>query len=754
MHTSSERIFLWIVRIGLFAIPLLPLYVSSSMLFPFITGKNFAFRIIIEIIFAFWVGLAVMQPAYRPRLTPLFKIITVFIAIVFLADILSPNPYRAFFSNYERMEGFMMLGHLYLYFVMLTSVFKTRRDWLIFLHVSLAASLIASYYGLLQRLGYRVSLQGGFRVDSTIGNPTYFAAYLLFHVWLMTILIHQFWKRWWQAALYGAILLFELVIIYFTATRGVVVALALVVPPFLAALVYFWNRITALRLAGPPTGILTDRRPGRKIAAGVLVLSVAVPLLFWGIRRTEFVQSSQALRRLTNYSLGEGTIQDRIRIWKMSLQGVRERPILGWGQENYYLVFQKYFDPGLYGAEPWFDRSHNVFLDWAVHAGIMGLGAYLAILGAALWQIIRAMRSGAAIFFEGLALIGLFATDFLQKLFVFDNLSSYLLFFAFISYSQFASPAAYPRADPAPTRAGRDPRLYRSGVVAVAVMLVAVAVWGWWANVRAIRESKALIAALQTARGNADIHSVEAAFSRALAYQTFGDTEVREQLGNLAREVAGMEGPADLRRNFVQFALAELRQETSHPAKDVKHLLFMLTVINRGLTLDSSLVQEGETIAAETMRLSPTKQVAGFEVAQYYLGTNRLDRAVEVLESVWRGEPRFQQAAQNLWIVAIMARRPDLIEELRRVWTLNELEERIIFNIARAYQQVEDFASARDTYAVLVAIAPQNPQYRATYAALLARTGNSEEARRQTEEAIRIDPNFGREGGQFLEQLP
>ncbi len=754
MHTSSERIFLWIVRIGLFAIPLLPLYVSSSMLFPFITGKNFAFRIIIEIIFAFWVGLAVMQPAYRPRLTPLFKIITVFIAIVFLADILSPNPYRAFFSNYERMEGFMMLGHLYLYFVMLTSVFKTRRDWLIFLHVSLAASLIASYYGLLQRLGYRVSLQGGFRVDSTIGNPTYFAAYLLFHVWLMTILIHQFWKRWWQAALYGAILLFELVIIYFTATRGVVVALALVVPPFLAALVYFWNRITALRLAGPPTGILTDRRPGRKIAAGVLVLSVAVPLLFWGIRRTEFVQSSQALRRLTNYSLGEGTIQDRIRIWKMSLQGVRERPILGWGQENYYLVFQKYFDPGLYGAEPWFDRSHNVFLDWAVHAGILGLGAYLAILGAALWQIIRAMRSGAAIFFEGLALIGLFATDFLQKLFVFDNLSSYLLFFAFISYSQFASPAAYPRADPAPTRAGRDPRLYRSGVVAVAVMLVAVAVWGWWANVRAIRESKALIAALQTARGNADIHSVEAAFSRALAYQTFGDTEVREQLGNLAREVAGMEGPADLRRNFVQFALAELRQETSHPAKDVKHLLFMLTVINRGLTLDSSLVQEGETIAAETMRLSPTKQVAGFEVAQYYLGTNRLDRAVEVLESVWRGEPRFQQAAQNLWIVAIMARRPDLIEELRRVWTLNELEERIIFNIARAYQQVEDFASARDTYAVLVAIAPQNPQYRATYAALLARTGNSEEARRQTEEAIRIDPNFGREGGQFLEQLP
>ena len=177
--SQFEKAMLWTVKIGLWVLPLLPLYVSGSMLFPFITGKNFTFRIITEIIFALWVGLAVMKSEYRPRLTPLFKIVSIFVAIVFLADLLSPNPWRAFFSNYERMEGFMMLGHLYLYFLMLTSVFKTRRDWLIFFHISLAASLIASYYGLLQRLGYRVSIQGGFRVDATIGNPTYFAAYLL-----------------------------------------------------------------------------------------------------------------------------------------------------------------------------------------------------------------------------------------------------------------------------------------------------------------------------------------------------------------------------------------------------------------------------------------------------------------------------------------------------------------------------------------------------------------------------------------------
>ena len=153
-----ETLFAWVVKIGLFAIPFLPLYVSTSMLFPFITGKNFTFRIITEIIFVFWVWLAAVNPEYRPKLTWLFKAVSVFTLIVFLADILGPNPYRSLFSNFERMEGFMMIGHLYLYCLMLSSVFR-KRDWMIFFHSTLAASLLVSYVGLLQKLVYRISLQ-------------------------------------------------------------------------------------------------------------------------------------------------------------------------------------------------------------------------------------------------------------------------------------------------------------------------------------------------------------------------------------------------------------------------------------------------------------------------------------------------------------------------------------------------------------------------------------------------------------------
>jgi len=43
----------------------------------------------------------------------------------------------------------------------------------------------------------------------------------------------------------------------------------------------------------------------------------------------------------------------------MAWEGVKEKPLLGWGQENFNLVFNKYYEPSLYGQEVWFDRVHN-----------------------------------------------------------------------------------------------------------------------------------------------------------------------------------------------------------------------------------------------------------------------------------------------------------------------------------------------------------------------------------------------------------
>ena len=57
----------------------------------------------------------------------------------------------------------------------------------------------------------------------------------------------------------------------------------------------------------------------------------------------------------------------RLVVWKGSWQGFLERPWLGWGPENFELVFTRHFNPCMFlgecGGEIWFDRSHNIILD-------------------------------------------------------------------------------------------------------------------------------------------------------------------------------------------------------------------------------------------------------------------------------------------------------------------------------------------------------------------------------------------------------
>ena len=59
----SNKILSWAINLGLLSVLFVPLFISRSLFFPFITGKNFAFRIIVEIIFGLWIWLALRDPA-------------------------------------------------------------------------------------------------------------------------------------------------------------------------------------------------------------------------------------------------------------------------------------------------------------------------------------------------------------------------------------------------------------------------------------------------------------------------------------------------------------------------------------------------------------------------------------------------------------------------------------------------------------------------------------------------------------------
>ncbi|MBI4122666.1 MAG: hypothetical protein HY462_01575, partial [Parcubacteria group bacterium] len=143
---QTEKTLSWILKGGLLLTPFLVFIVTRSLYFPFITGKNFTFRILIELLGVVWVYAALKFPSFRPRSSAVLWAVVAFIGVLGVATIFGLSPYRSFWSNFERMEGYIGLLHLFLYSILLISVFKTERDWRAFFYTTVGASALAAVY--------------------------------------------------------------------------------------------------------------------------------------------------------------------------------------------------------------------------------------------------------------------------------------------------------------------------------------------------------------------------------------------------------------------------------------------------------------------------------------------------------------------------------------------------------------------------------------------------------------------------------
>jgi hypothetical protein len=124
---TLEQVLRWIVIIGAYLLPFVVFYVASNLFFPFITGKNFYFRIVVEIMAAAWLSLACVIAAVSSsqKLDP--GRICLICFIMALADAFGANPVKSFWSNFERMDGWVTIAHTFVYLVVAASVLNDRK---------------------------------------------------------------------------------------------------------------------------------------------------------------------------------------------------------------------------------------------------------------------------------------------------------------------------------------------------------------------------------------------------------------------------------------------------------------------------------------------------------------------------------------------------------------------------------------------------------------------------------------------------
>jgi len=693
---ATDKFLRYLALTGIFVALTMPLIVVNFLFFPFISGKGFFFRILVELALGAYVILAVRNPLYRPRKSAIGLAFALFVIIIGVADIFSEHTFKSFWSNFERMEGLVILLHLLAFFLVSSALLTTKRLWRSFFLTSIGVSLIIGLYGIFQLVGFIKIYQGGVRLDSTFGNSAYLAAYMLMHVFLTLFLtLERGVGRGWGIT--GAIVvLFQTFILYSTATRGAM--LGFLVGTFVTLLLVI--------IFGKETPRL------RKISGGVLIALVLLVAGFMAIRDNPVLKRFVPLERLSSISVSSG--QARFRVWSTALQGIKERPVLGWGQESFNFVFNKYYDPRMWSEEPWFDRTHNVILDWAIAGGILGLVAYLSLFAlafTALWKKRKGENRHPLSLESRAVLTGLLAAYFFQNLFVFDNIGTYILFSALLSYLSFVStrqinegPVAREATSLLPGQTETMMRRVVPPVVVLAILFILYA-----GTVRPMMAGSRLIRALG-AQPEGPIKNYEL-YKSALALNTFANSEILEQLAQVTSQVATIQtvDPA-IKQKFFDLTKEEMGKYADAHPNDARYQLFQGSFLSKFRQYDEALVY------LERARvLSPQKQSILFEIGTVYLNVGQFDKALQIFEETYLLDPSFKDARIIYATGAIFAGKQELAESLLKeeFGTARLPDDRII----RAYAETKQYRKVIDLYQVRLEKDPFNVQ---TYLALAA----------------------------------
>ncbi len=401
-----------------------PLVYWSGSVYPYTIPKTVFFLIISELVMALYLGLAFMEPAFRPRRTIWFWSILIFSALLLTVAFTGEDFSRSFWSIQERNLGVFVFLHFAGLSIALSAL-RNKIDWDKVWRFSLISSAAVAVLALIQLQVPDLLLQEnpGSRPGSTFGNPTFMAGYALFHIFLGIYIFFKnqsgksFLGKYWPLM----ISVINIIAIFVSQTRGDLLGLGTGV----LILLVFWS------FHPPVTSNGLEKTWGnKKLFRAILAILIFLGVSFWLTRSASLWQNVPGLGRFQGISLEDSGLQPRLMAIKASWQGIKERPILGWGSENFNLAFNKYYDPSSLRTnyqETRFDKPHNFILEYLVSGGVLLLLAFLFMSGAFLWQV---FRSGD-VFWTQMAAVA-FAAYFIRNLFVFDTIGPLLLLYLFM----------------------------------------------------------------------------------------------------------------------------------------------------------------------------------------------------------------------------------------------------------------------------------------------------------------------------------
>ncbi|HOZ56477.1 MAG TPA: O-antigen ligase family protein [bacterium] len=637
----SEKIYVNILKWGVFASMLSMFLVFKNLLFPYISSKQISFNLIIEILLIFWVALIVKYPQYRPKKSYISFGLLAYFFILVISCFTGADFNLSFWGDVERMLGvFHLLHFLALYFIIVT-VFRTREDWRLLLNYIVILASFVSLYAIANN-----------KSDSTFGNPTYTASFFMFSFYFSLLLFFgekNKYLRW----VYGIPLFLSLWSFKESDISGAFVGLG---SSFIAMLFLY---------------TLLSSHKKLKIVLAVLFITATIGSVVVLLNQdSAFVRGSALLRPFSEINFNNPTLNTRLISWRAALQDFPNHPLLGSGYGNYSLTFDKYFDPKFYNytrSETYFDKAHNNIVEIIATTGILGLITYLSIFAAIAYYLIFGYRQKKIGVHEFVLVGCLLTAYFIQLLAAFDALVTYLVSmttFAYVYYlynrgSEEDEKKIKKNMDE--TMVFGSTEIYALVIVGVTMLLIA-----YQYNVKVYNMLAGTIDG-QKAYAEGKVMETIDIYKKTLASGTVLDRDSRSSLINLfaANPAVINSLPVDKREGVINFLVSLVEANVKYNEHDSMMQMMLAQVYN---------------LAA--MYYIPSGDQSG-DVQKFYEYSDKALKAIDAsIEASPRRVPIYFQKAQ---ILLTRGEKEKTIETLQYAASLNPDYPDGFFYLGRAY---------------------------------------------------------------------
>ena len=744
----SDKIYLLILKTGVYASLLSVFLVFTNLLFPFITSKQISFNILIEILFVIWATFLVKYPNYRPKWSYIsFGLVAFFLALT-LSSFTGVDFNLSFWGDIERMLGVFHLLHFLVFYFIIITVMRKWDDWKWFFIVSTLFAIIVSLKGLGEDT----------KTYSTIGNTAYVSGYLIFNFYFCLLL---FFKE--KASSLKWLYLLPLPI-YFLEFNKANTTGALVGLGFSLIVLFFLY------------GILAENKKIKLATLSLFVFLAVFSGLALTYKDSDFIRKNSLLAPIAGIDVGKNTFQTRLISWKAAIKDFKNHPKLGTGHGNYAITFDKYFTADFYNftrSETYFDRAHNNVIDIASTSGALGLITYLSIFFATAYYLIRGYIKKYFNVHEFVLISSLIIAYFVQNLAVFDSLVTYMgimmtLALVYWFYQEGEDSIV---DDAKEIVANKAKRMTSSGVdnketytlLGVGV-IVFIIMWNY--NILPLKMLVGTIEGQKAwAQGRAE-DTVEI-YKDALSYNTVLDRDSRTSLIRIfaSNPNAYNKFPASDRLEVANYIIDLAQKNVDYNPGDSLNQMMLAQVCDTA----SKLVEVGgdkfnyyndramDAINA-SIGASPGRAPVYFQKAQIYLSAGNSEKAVETLkEAVALNEEYYDSSCHLGRTLIYLGQTEEGYEYIGKCIDMGGASLLSPSGLVKSY--ASHFNEEGDTERViklfdrLVKLNPKDTSVRIDLAKLYAANGQKEEAIETAIEILEIDPTVESYVNEFIDSL-